>query len=102
MTSLWKFNSQEANEKECENGIGDGGILIHADTEDDALNILYKKSKEDESFSYRHLPEFGHNDDLILWENYTQKEWINKLKSIMNESSTYAFLVKFPSHKILK
>ena len=85
MTSLWNFNCQEANEHECEDGIGDGGILIYADTKDDAFNVLYNKCNKDKSFSNRHLLEFDHNDDLISWETYSQKDWTNKLKSIMEE-----------------
>ena len=98
MKSLWKFNCQEANERECEDGIGDGGILIFAETEDEALDKLFDKQSEQK---LDFLPEFGHSDDPIEWESYNREEWKNKLREIMEESPTYAFLVKFPSTKIL-
>jgi len=98
MKSLWKFNCQEANGRECEDGIGDGGILIFAETEDEALDKLFDEQSEQK---LDFLPEFGHSDDPIEWESYNREEWKNKLKEIMEESPTYAFLVKFPSTKIL-
>ena len=100
MTSIWKFNSQEANERECENGIGDGGLLIFADTEDEGLNKLYEEWVKKPYIDG--LPEFDNSDDEIQWDTYTKDEWKNKLRNVMEQSPTYAFLVEFPSKQILK
>ena len=102
MSSIWKFNTQEANGKECEDGIGDGGILIYADTEDDALNKLYYKCCRDNKFSRWNLPEFDSDEDDIPWDTYSQTEWKDRLRRVMKSSPTYAFITKFPPHNILK
>ena len=113
MVNIWKFNCSEANGRVCEDGIGDGGVLILADTRDDALNKLYIRCKEDHVFAVNKLPLFGDEEDVnydddnddIDWVNIlqtkTKDEWMDKLERIMNASSTYAFLVKFPTHNII-
>ena len=73
MTSIWKFNSQDLNGRECEYGVGDGGYLIYADTADEALDKLYERWEKQSYLEC--LPDFY--DDEIHWDTYIKDEWKN-------------------------
>ena len=101
MSSVWKLNSMEANGKEAEDGFGDGGILIHAETKCEVFEKLW--SNKDQLLDF--LPCVWDDDDdnsMIDWNDFKTKEsFVAKLENIVDQQNNMYFLIKFPSNKTL-
>ena len=99
MSSIWKLNSMEANGKEAEDGFGDGGILIHAETKSEVFEKLWLN--KDQLLDY--LPcVWDANDNMIDWSDFNTKEsFVTKMDDILDHEYNGYFLIKFPSNKTL-
>ncbi len=100
MTSVWKLNSMEANGKEAEDGFGDGGILIHAETKHEVFEKLWLN--KDQIIDY--LPVVWDSDDNeINWNDFNTKEsFTTKMEQILNDHHiNMYFLIKFPLNQTL-
>lgn len=100
--SLWKYNTANANGHACEDGIGDGGLVIFASTRQEALGKLYDRFKTD---GYAYLPECDYDEDdneiPILWDEFTEEEFIAKLTEMLDDKEELLFLIPFPTEQII-